>query len=183
MPTQAPSPPSRPSQRRAISYKALPLWLQWVLPFSVAIAVVAAVVVYTHYETSDVNQQVDNYNSKSAEVQENQEDTIIVRQQQAPHVFKLEAGLSAKANARRAVVRYMAYEISHGVMDGPVKSSACTSAGGTPSRLVLHCDVVASVVKYPFDVVERPPSGTLTYCQRVAPPVPTMNIPVSARCT
>lgn len=183
MPTQAPSPPSRPSPRRAISYKALPLWLQWALPFGIALAVVIAVVLYTHYETSDVNQQVDNYNNQSAEVQENQEDTIIVKQQQAPHVFKLEAGLSLKASARKAVVRYMNYEINHDVMDGPIKSSVCTSAGGTASRLVLQCDVVASVVKYPFDVVVKPTAGTGTYCQRVAPPVPTMNIPVSARCT
>jgi len=157
--------------------------LQWVLPFSVAIAVVLAVVLYTHYETNDVNQQVDNYNSTSAEVQENEQDTIIVKQQQAPHVLKLEAGLSAKASARKAVVGYMHYEINHSVMDGPIKSSSCTSAGGTPSRLVLQCDVVASVVKYPFDVVVQRPAGTLTYCQVVAPPVPSMKIPVSARCT
>jgi hypothetical protein len=168
--------------RRSLTYRSLPVWVQWVLPFAVAIVLIVALVVFVHHETDDVS-QIASVNSHSAIVEQNREDTIIVRQQQAPHVFKLNTAVSARVNARRAVVLYMRGQIDHGVMDGPIKSAGCKTIGGTTSRLVLHCDVVASVVKYPFDVVVAPSAGSLTYCQRVAPPLPTMNIPVSKRCT
>ncbi len=61
------------------------------------------------------------------------------------------------------------------------------AAGSTAARQVLHCTAVtaSSVGKlsYPFDGVVAPTSATITYCQRVQPPVPSMNIPVSRRCT
>ena len=38
-------------------------------------------------------------------------------------------------------------------------------------------------MNYPFDVVVTPANRRLTYCKRDYPPVPSMNIPVTARCT
>ena len=70
-------------------------------------------------------------------------------------------------------------------MDGPIKSSSCrTAAGGTSSRLAFRCQVTASaqLVTYPFYGVVQPASHRITYCQRVAPPIPSMNVPVSRRC-
>jgi hypothetical protein len=80
----------------------------------------------------------------------------------------------------------MSLQIDHGAMDGPIRSASChvvTGAGGTRARRVLRCDVTASDITYPFDGVVEPAAGTATYCQRVAPPVPSMDIPVSRRCT
>ncbi len=59
---------------------------------------------------------------------------------------------------------------------------AVSSAAGTV-RLALKCDVKAADVTYPFLGVVQPAVKQITYCQRVAPPVPSMNIPVSKRCT
>jgi hypothetical protein len=122
--------------------------------------------------------------SKSALIEENREDTDLVRQQQAPHVAKLAPGVAPSDGLRAAVVGYMHYEVNHGVMDGPVKSSSCHPvSGGTAARLVLHCDVTASDVTYPFYGVVQPSAKQITYCQRVAPPIPSLNIPVVKRCT
>jgi hypothetical protein len=157
------------------------VWLQWLLPFGAAAIVVVAVVVFVHHQTDDVP-QIASVNGQAALAQQ-EEDTILVKQQQAPNVFRFKPGVTATAGAKQAVDRYMSYEVSHGAMDGPIKSSTCKRVGGTSARQVLQCRVTASVVTYPFDVVVAPGARRVTYCQRVAPPVPTMNVPVSHRCT
>jgi hypothetical protein len=174
-------PTLNPSPRRSLTYRSLPIWLQWLLPFSIAAILVVALVAFVHHQTDDVP-AIASVNGKAAVV-EQQEDTVIVKQQQAPHLFTFTPGVRPAVAAKQAVDRYMSYEVSHGAMDGPIKSSRCESVGGSASRLVLQCRVTASVVTYPFDVVVEPSARRVTYCQRVAPPVPTMNIPVSRRCT
>jgi hypothetical protein len=78
----------------------------------------------------------------------------------------------------------MTHQISLGSIDGPIRSSSCRTAGGTSTRLLFRCQVTASAqhVTYPFDGVVQPGSGAITYCRRVAPPVPSMNVPISKRC-
>jgi hypothetical protein len=164
-------------------YRSLPTWLQWVIPFGIAGVLVIAVVVFVQHETNDSPQYaLPNQNEL---VQQNREDAELVRQQQAPRVARLVAGVAPTAGLRTAVVRYMNYEVNHGVMDGPVASSSChpVSGGSDSSRLVLTCSVKAAGVTYPFLGVVQPAVKRITYCQRVAPPVPSMNIPVSKRCT
>ncbi len=159
------------------------MWLQWLLPFSIAALVVVALVVFVHHQTNDVP-QIANVTSKSAIVEQNREDTLIVQQQQAPHVVKLRVGQPGEVGLRAAVVKYINSQVSHGAMPGPVKSSVCrTLTGGTTARQLFRCDVTAADVTYPFDGVVEPAASAITYCQRVAPPVPSMNIPVSKRCT
>jgi hypothetical protein len=168
---------------RPRGYRALPLWAQWVIPFAVAAAVVIALVVFVNYETNQVP-VVAADNSAGAVREQNREDTILVQEQQAPKVVKLKAGESPAHAIRAAVVGYMTRQIAAGAMDGPIKSASCKAAGSTTTRLVFHCSVTASaqVVTYPFDGVVQPASRTVTYCQRVAPPIPSMNVPVSRRC-
>ncbi len=153
--------------------------MQWVLPFSIAVLVVVAVVVFVDHETNDVPQEA-NVTSRDAIVEQNREDTIIVQQQQQPHVVRLATGVSAADGLRSAVLGYMRRQVSHGSMAGPVTSATCHATGGTSSRQVLRCNVSAARVSYPFDGVVS--AGLVTYCQRVAPPVPSMNVPVSRRC-
>jgi hypothetical protein len=170
--------------RRGSGYRSLPVWLQWVIPFAVAAIVVLALVLFVNYETNSVPQIATV--TPNAAKEENREDTILVQQQQAPHQAKLAAGQPAAAGLRAAVLAYMTHQINIGSMDGPIKRSSCTpAAGGTSGRLVFNCAVTASVqmVTYPFDGVVQSASGEITYCQRVAPPIPSMNVPVSKRCT
>ena len=159
------------------------MWVQWALPFGVAAAVVVALILFVHHQTVDVP-QIANVSSPKAIAEQNREDTIIVRQQQAPHVVRIAAGQSGAAALRAGVAAYIRGQISHGVMDGPVKSASCHAAvGGTTSRQLFRCDVIAADFTYPFDAVVQPAAGVATYCQRVAPPIPSMNVPVNKRCT
>ena len=164
-------------------YRSLPRWAQWAIPFGVAAVVVLALVLFVDHQTNAVP-SIAKVSNKNAIVEQNREASVLVRQQQAPHTAVLKSGQSPTDGLRVAVVHYMNYEIDHGVMDGPVQTSGCMSAaGGTAARVVLHCKVTASNVAYPFFGVVQPGAKAITYCQRVAPPVPSMNIPVSKRCT
>ncbi len=165
-------------------YRSLPLWLQWGLPFTLAAALVIALVVYVHHQTYDLP-AVPSPTKPSAIAALNQEGTIVVKQQQAPHTYRLGAGESPARGVRAAVVGYMQHQIAQGLMDGPITRSSCRAAGGSTDRLVFRCQVTASrqVLIYPFDGVVDPATGVVTYCQRVQPPIPSMNIPVSKRCT
>jgi hypothetical protein len=171
------------SPRRGFRYRSLPVWLQWLLPFGTAAILIVALVVWVHHQTYDVP-QIANVTNPKAIAEQNREDTIIVQQQQQPHVEKLKAGATPAEGLRAAVVGYMHYQINHGVMDGPIKSASCKALpGGVPGRQVLRCDVTAADVTYPFDGVVDPVAGVITYCQRVEPPIPSMNIPVDKSCT
>lgn len=176
-------PPLNQSRSGGFRYRSLPIWLQWVLPFGVGAALVVAVVLFVNYQTNDVP-LISPVTNPQAVAEQNREDHIHVRQQQAPHVVKLKPKVAPSDGLRAAVVGYMSYQISHGAMDGPINRASChTVAGGTTARQVLRCDVTAANVNYPFDGVVQQAAGVITYCQRVTPPIPSMNIPVSKRCT
>jgi hypothetical protein len=176
-------PPLNQSRSGGFRYRSLPVWLQWVLPFGVGAALVVAVVLFVHHQTDDVP-LIAKVTNPQAIAEQNREDHIIVVQQQAPHVAKLKPGVAPSAGLRAAVVGYMTYQINHGEMDGPIKRASCRSVtGGTIARQVMRCEVTATDLNYPFDGVVQPAAGVITYCQRVEPPVPSMNIPVSKRCT
>jgi hypothetical protein len=175
----------RSTGRRDGRYRSLPPWLQWLLPFAVGGGLILALVLFVQHETNGVPATAYVSNPKAV-AEQNREDAIIVRQQQAPHLARLRAGESPAAGLHAAVVAYMTHQINLGTMDGPIRHSSCRAApGGTPQRLVFHCAVTASAqrVTYPFDGVVAPATGVITYCQRVEPPVPSMNVPVSRRCT
>lgn len=162
----------------------MPVWAQWLIPFAVAGAIVIALVEFVNYETNNTP-VLAGVSSPNAIREQNREDTILVQQLQAPHVVKLKGGETPAHAIHAAVVAYMNRQIRTGALDGPVKSASCTAAGGSSARRLFRCRVTASAqsVTYPFDVVVRPAAGTITYCRRVTPPVPSMNVPVSRRCT
>jgi hypothetical protein len=149
----------------------------------VAAIIVLALVLFVNHETNSVPQiaQV----SANAAKEENREDTILVRQQQAPHHAKLGAGASAVNTLRNSITTWMTRQISLGNMNGPIKRLSCrTTAASTSARLVYSCELAASAaLTYPFDGVVQRSSGAITWCQRVTPPVPSMNVPLSKSCT
>jgi hypothetical protein len=172
-------------RRRGFEYRALPLWLQWLLPFAVAGALVLALVLFVLHETNDVP-AIAGYNSASAVREQHREDNILVRQQQAPHRAKLRTGVAPAVALRGSIVAWMTHQIDIGSIDGPIRRSSCHRAAGTTSgRLVFRCELTASAqsVTYPFDGVIQTAARAITWCQRVAPPIPSMNVPVSKRCS
>jgi hypothetical protein len=157
--------------------------LQWLIPSVVAAALIVGLVVYVHHETNDVPQEAQVSNPKAIQ-EENREANILIGQDQAPHVTTLPSGVTPAVGLKQAVVSYMRRQIKIGTIDGPLTSARCTAAsGGTAARRAYTCDVVSASVTYPFDGVVASAKQQITYCKRDKPPVPSMNIPVSARCT
>jgi hypothetical protein len=157
--------------------------LQWLIPFAVAAVVVLALVLIVHHETNSVP-QIASINPNAVREQ-SREDTILVEQQQAPHHAVLKAGTSAVSALRSSITTWMTHQISLGNMNGPIKKLSCrTTAGSTAGRQVYRCALTASAaLTYPFDGVIQRSTGAITWCQRVAPPVPSMNVPVSRSCS
>ena len=177
-------PPSRPPETTVFGFRKPPMWARMALALGVAAALIVALVVWVHHATSDTPSEAPVSNPKAV-AEQNREASIVVGQDQQPHVVALAAGAAAapEAAVRHAVTGYMSAQIGHGWIDGPLMRSSCERAGGSSARQVWHCTVVAANVNYPFDAVVEPVSRQLTYCKRDLPPVPSMNIPVSARCT
>jgi hypothetical protein len=98
-------------------------------------------------------------------------------------VAKLASGTSPSDGLRAAVVRYMRHQIQIGVITGPLTKSGCVSrSGGNSERQTLRCDITAADVTYPFYGVVEPQKRQITYCKKDQPPIPSMNVPLSARC-
>lgn len=172
---RAPSPNRRPGRG--------PGWRTWVLSLAVTAAIVVAVIVFVTDEDKTANQPA-AVTSKAAIVEQNREARIIVDREQAPHEVALRAHATPRAAIRAAVVRYMNGQIATHTIDGPVTGSRCASTKTSPrARLAFRCDVVAASVNYPFFGVVDTTARRVTYCKYDPPPVPSMKIPVSRRCT
>ena len=161
----------------------IPIWLQWVLSLSLAALLITALVVFVRHEDATANEPAPV--TKPAAIEEqNREARILVRQDQAPHLVTLRSGTAAIAGLRSAVAAYMAHQISLGEIDGPLMHASCgAAAGSTRAREVFRCTVIAANVNYPFDGVVVAADRQIVYCKRDLPPVPSMNVPVTARCT
>lgn len=166
---------------RPRGFRALPLWVQFGLSFGIAAVVIVAVVLYVHHAGNSTNQEAPVTSAKAVK-EENREANILVRQDQTPHLVKLAANVSAPDGLRSAVLKYMQHQIQIGVISGPISKSSCVPRGGSSSRQALRCDVTAANVTYPFYGVVEPATGQITYCKKDAPPIPSMNVPLSARC-
>jgi hypothetical protein len=159
------------------------LRLQWLLALGVAALALVAIVHYVDTQNATANMP-DPAQSRQQQVAENEAAETVVREDQAPHTVALRTGQGARAAASDAVTAYMRHQIAIAAIDGPIEHSGCAGRnGGSATRIVLGCEVEAADVEYPFDVVILPGARRLTYCKVDAPPVPSMRIPVSSRCT
>ena len=145
------------------------MWARIALSLGVVAALVVALIVWVHHETSDTPSEAQVINP-AAIAAENHEARIVVGQDQAPHVVALPATLAPGAALRQAVTSYMRVQIQKGWIDGPLMQSGCSRAGGSAARQVWRCTVVAAKVNYPFDGVVEATAGQLTYCKRDLPP-------------
>ena len=153
------------------------MWAKWVLSFGVgAILLVALIIFVDHHNTDSPPSQ-----NLASQARANREAALVIKRDQAPQVIRLAAGLSPRAGMTRTVRAAMSGLIAKGIVDGPLQHVRCTPhrSGG---RIGLSCVATANDVNYDFVGVVDVPVRRLTYCKRDQPPVPSMNIPVSARC-
>jgi hypothetical protein len=157
-----------------------PLWLQWVLSITVAVAAIFGLVRFVQSNTAN---QVTT-ESPAGEVQQNQEAEALVAEDQTPHVVRLPGHTSALAAVNRAIRADMTTLINQGSLDGPLQRSSCAHTG-RPGRAGqrVSCTVSAAGVSYPFVAVIDANARTIVYCKRDPPPVPSQNVPLSPRCT
>lgn len=164
-------------------YRALPLWLQWALPFTIAIIAVIALVVWVNHETNDVPSEAPVSN-RNAIVQQNKQAEALMKQLQAPHTATLRAGATPANALKGAITAWLDTQIRTGQIDGPLKGGRCSqTAGSSTARVALRCTMVTADVNYPFYGVVEPRHGLITFCQRVTPPIYGMDdFPLSGRC-
>jgi hypothetical protein len=156
-----------------------PLWLRWFLSVLVAVVVLALVVRFVQSHNTDATAS----ESPSAAARANSESTVIVKQDQAPHVAKLKPGVIPAAAIGRAVRGDIAHSVNQGFINGPIERSRCGALAPHAHTLRFQCTVVAANISYPFLGVVDVSTNRITYCKRDEPPVPSENVPVSRRCT
>jgi len=176
-----PAEARRAPPRRSRNGGALhaPLWLRYVLALSVAAGVIVALVVAEHSSRTGPAYSED----RAAEAQANRESQIIVSQDQAPHSAPLPRRPVPRIGLERAIAADMSGRIRRHELNGPMQTTRCAATATRPApREAFRCTVVAGEVNYPFLGVVDPRAGTVTWCKRDPPPVPSQDVPVSLRC-
>jgi hypothetical protein len=154
-----------------------PMWLRWALALGVAALLAVALIVFVSHH----NDNLLAHESPKAAERANRLAEIVVSQDQAPHRVTLAAGTSRAAVAH-AIRHDMTVRIAKGQAVGPLQRVHCAAAGTRASDVGYRCRATAAGVGYPYQAVLERRTRTLTFCKHDAPPVPSMNIPVSPRC-
>jgi hypothetical protein len=178
-PPKAPGSPGPARRQRAPgAYLPLKLWERYALAGVIAVALIVAMILFV--ERHNTNSPTST--NPAAQVQANRDAEILVAQDQAPRAAPLAARVAAATAIARVVHARMAQEIASGAISGPLGPAHCVATGTAGPRTGFTCRVVAGNVSYPFLGVVDIRTGTVTYCKRDAPPTPSDNVPVSARC-
>jgi hypothetical protein len=154
------------------------LWMRYAICLIVAAAAVIGLVAFVDHN----NNNSEASGNKKALVQENQEDTVIVGADQAPHTVVLKAGQSVRAGFVAAVGADIHHRLKTGNIQGKVQKIGCHRSGARAGRVAYHCVAQVQNVKYPFVGVFTTHTKRITYCKRDPAPVTSENIPVSPRC-
>lgn len=163
-------PPARPRP---------PLWARWVLSLGVGLILLVALVVFVEHNNSNS----EGSQNPAAVARANREAQVVVGQDQAPHVGAVAPGQAPRSALAHAVGGAMRAMIAVGTIDGPLQRTGCTPTGHRHGDLTFKCTAVAAHVSYPFLGVVNATAHRLVYCKRDQPPVPSMDVPVSRRCT
>jgi hypothetical protein len=152
--------------------------VRWGLSLAVAAVLLVALVVFVDRHNTNGPASV----NPKAEARANEEAAVVVSQDQAPHTVRLAAGADPRVAFTHAVRAAMTNLVNRGLIDGPLQRVSCGRHGGGGDTLGFRCTATAQDVNYPFLGVVHLHQRTVVYCKRDAPPVPSMNIPVSRRC-
>jgi hypothetical protein len=154
------------------------LWMRWAISVVVAVAAVIALVAFVDHN----NNNSEAKGSAKSLAREDQEAQVIVGADQVPRTAKLAPKESLEHAFVAAVRRDMTHRIKTGNVDGKLQKVGCKRSGSQPGRIAYSCVAEAGNVKYPFLGVFTTADKRITYCKRDLPPIPSENIPVSARC-
>lgn len=156
-----------------------PLWARWTLALGIGALLLVALILFVEHNNSDseANQ------NPAAVARANREARVVVEQDQAPHTAALKPGAAPRAGVTAAVRADMDAMVATGTIEGPLSHVRCTHTGDHAGRALFRCTAVAGGVNYPFLGAIDARTRQVTYCKRDEPPVPSMNIPVSSRCT
>jgi len=155
-----------------------PLWARWALSIGVGLILLLALILFVEHN----NNNSEATQSPAAIARANREAQVVVAQDQAPHVAAVAPGAGARPAIAKAVRADMTRLIDGAIIDGPLTRVGCTRTGAQAGRLGFRCTAEAAGVNYPFLGVVDVRTRQVTYCKRDAPPVPSLNIPVSRRC-
>jgi hypothetical protein len=154
-----------------------PMWARWALSLGVAVLLVIALILFVSHHNDNL---LAHESPKQAE-RANRLAEIVVSQDQAPHRVTLAAGAS-RAAVTHAIRHDMTLRIAKGQAGAPLQRVDCATVGTRASDTGYRCRATAAGVGYPYQAVLDRRTRTLTFCKHDAPPVPSMNIPVSPRC-
>jgi len=157
----------------------VPLWLRWFLSVVVAAVILILVIRFVSHNNTDATAA----QSPKATAQANEESTVIVEQDQAPHVAEVKPGETPVVAIARAVRADINHSVNQGFINGPIERVRCSALKPAAGVLRYDCTVVAANINYPFLGVVDVSAKRVTYCKKDPPPVPSENVPVSARCT
>jgi hypothetical protein len=154
-----------------------PMWVRWALSLGVAALLVVGLIVFVSHHNDNLQA---NESPKAAE-RANRESEIVVSQDQAPHVVTI-ASRTPRAAVTGAIRHAMTVRIANGQAVAPLQHVSCRATVTRASATGYRCRATAAGVGYPYQAVLNRRTHALTFCKHDAPPVPSMNIPVSARC-
>lgn len=153
------------------------MWVRWTLSLGVAALLAVALILFvSHHNDNGLAHE-----SPQAAERANREAEIVVSQDQAPHVVTL-AFSAAPAAVVHAIRHDMTNRIATGQAGAPLQRVRCAATGTRGADAGYRCRATAAGVGYPYQAVLNRSTHTLTFCKHDAPPVPSMNIPVSRRC-
>jgi hypothetical protein len=159
-------------------WSRIPLAARWALCLLGAAALIALLVVFVSHNNGNGEAIV----PKAKLEQESAQDTIIVRQQQAPHTLRVGAGSAPRPRLVRGVGAVMRRQVSLNLLPGPVQRVRCWENARRGARVGYHCSAEADHISYPFVAVYTPSAHRVVFCKRVYAPVASEDIPVSRRC-
>ncbi len=176
-----PPPQFRLDPRQLLEPLRPPLWLQWVL--SLTVAAVAIFLLVRFVDAQSTPQAQAPHISAKGQRSLNHIAVIIDSEQQAPHVVHFAAAVTPLAAVEHAVSGYINTQIDFGRMAGPVRTALCFPVpGATGDQTAYRCSVLARDTSYPFAGVVDRATHQVVYCRHNPPPVPGVNVPLSARC-
>ncbi len=122
-------------------------------------------------------------NDAAATLRANREAAILVAQDQAPRTVSFPAGVTSRTALERAIHARLAAQVASGAVSGPVKRALCRATGArSGARRGFSCTIESGSVSYPFLAAVDTAARRITICKRDPPPLPSENVPVSARC-
>jgi hypothetical protein len=155
------------------------LWMRWAISIVVGAAVVVALIAFVDHNNNN-SEAKGSTNSLEREYRYAQ---AVIGAEQAPHIVAVVRGQAAGVAFAAAVRADMRHRIKTGNVSGRLQRVHCRASGSQAGRLAYRCVAEAGNVRYPYVGVFTKATEHVTYCQRDAPPIPTEQIPVSARCT